>query len=47
MNSTKFMALLGILAIIGVSVYLLTEYNKSGLEKFGDDVEDTVKDATN
>ncbi len=47
MNSTRFLALIGILAIIGVTVYLVNDYRKGDIEKFGDDLADSVKDATN
>jgi hypothetical protein len=54
MTSTKFLAAVGIVAIIAVGAYAINEGRKSDSEKLGDsienaadDVSDAVKDATN
>ncbi len=47
MDVKRILAVVGVLAIIGVSLYLVNDYRKGDMEKFGDDVADSVKDATN
>lgn len=54
MNSTKFLAAVGVVAIIVIGAYAYNESRKSDAEKLGDsiehavdDVADAVEDATN
>ncbi|MEQ1930878.1 MAG: hypothetical protein ABL957_10135 [Parvularculaceae bacterium] len=53
MNSTKMLAAVGIVAIIGFGAYFISQSQKSDAEKLGDsieevgeEIEDAVKDAT-
>lgn len=44
MNSTKFLAAVGIVAIIAVGAYAINESRKSDAEKLGDSIEDAAED---
>lgn len=54
MNSTKFLAAVGVVAIIAIGAYAINESRKSDAEKLGDSLEnaaeevaDAIEDATN
>lgn len=42
MNSTKFLAAVGIVAIIAIGAYAINESRKSDTEKLGDSIEDAA-----
>lgn len=49
-STTRVLALVGVVAIIGVGVYAINESGKSDVEKLGDSIEDVgedIKDAVN
>ena len=54
MNSTKFLAAVGVIAVIAIGAYAINESRKSDAEKLGDSIEDAaddvgdaIEDATN
>lgn len=54
MNSTRFLAAVGVVAIVVIGAYAINEGRKSDTEKLGDSIEDAadevgdaIEDATN